>query len=173
MDPIYLHAKKINAKFISLVNLAKDESEDKELRNEAKDIISRWPKTHTFCIKNEENAILITWSKIAMDDTFSKKVGKTIALEKMERLINNPPRTILSYESYSDKVIGLKRVLHDSLPAAVASTFPWYLSRAVKYFKVDSFKKVIIEGSKEKNCEQRKRIALKMTVKDILKLENI
>lgn len=175
MDPIYLHAKRVNARFLALITVAKDEEEGQELRDEAHDMIAAWPKTHTFCVKNDEDAVRVTWAKCFKDDTFSKKEGKKVSSEKMDRLIANPPRTILTLDLYNDSLkedygegyeeAGLKTFLFDHLPACVADTLPWYLSRAVAYYKIDENKKVIIEGSTAKEDwsmypEQRKRVAI-------------
>lgn len=192
MDPIYFHAKRVSARFLALVEIAKDETEEDSVRQEAYEMIANWPKTHTFCIKNDEDAVRVTWSKVFTGDcdtpadSFSKKEGKKVASEKMERLIVNPPRTLLSLEAYNEQQkkewgedtedLSLKGFLFEHLPACVADTLPWYLGRAIRYFKIDDNKKVIIEGSSEKETvfhsisEQRKRIGLVVYAKDVTAL---
>ena len=184
MDPIYFHAKRVNARFLALVECAKDEYEDKDLRDEARYMIANWPKTHTFCIKNDANTVRVTWAKVfkgdsdTAADTFSRKEGKKIAQQKMDRLISNPPRNMLTLDRYNSQLkiaaevdgdehkdANTKEFMFDHLPACVADTLPWYLGRALTYFKIDDNKVIIIEGSTAKEDhptwkEARKRVLL-------------
>ncbi len=178
MEPIYFHAKRANVRFFSLVAIATNENEDADLREEAYDMISRWPKTHTFCFHNEKDTLRVTWAKVFTGDfdnihadIFSKKTGKSVSLTKMMRLVEHPPRT-----SVEKGNIRIRPFLFKYLPACVADTFPWYLDRALQYYKVDYNKEIIIEGSslKENSStypEQRTRVAVvcySNDIKDIL-----
>lgn len=182
MDPMFLHAKRVTNSFRRLVEISKNENEDVDLREEADEIISSWPKCGTFCIKNTEDALLVTWSKVSDDDTFSRSEGKKIAGNKMTRLVENPPRTLITLDEYIESEIecygdsvnpGIKSFLFDHLPACMADTLPWYFNRAIRYYKINDNKKVIIEGSTQK-CrfstypEQRTRVGLIVYSNDIL-----
>jgi len=195
MDPIYLHAKRVNATFLALVKCAKDESEDQDIRDEAYDRIARWPKTHTFCIKNDADAIRVTWAKVfsgdrdVNGDIFSKKEGKRISEQKMARLILKPSRTKISLDEANAMLkrecevdeedyipMSVRQFLFKYLPACVADTLPWYLQRAVAYYKIENNKKLIIEASSEKEeyhswKESRKRISIETTTNEVLKLK--
>jgi len=170
-NTIYFHAKRVNARYLALVEAAKDEYQDEETRAEAYDMIAAWPKTHTFCFHNDEKALRVTWAKVftgdkwedVKGDAFSKKEGVRISSTKMARFVEKPPRTQVILNSADS----IKPVLFDHLPACVADTLPWYLQRAARYFKVNDSKDVVIEGSVEVDDlfdVPRKRVAILSTV---------
>lgn len=187
MDPTYFHAKRVNASFLKLVEIAKDEKIEPIDREIAREMIRRWERTHTFCFKNDDDALRVTWAKVydskvsvftgkgfetIKPDVFSKKEGKRISLAKMERFRDNPPRTVIAVGAVSDQ--GLKRELFTHLPSCVANTLPWHVERAMRYFKINHNKRVIVEATAPIESDfvddPRKRAALVSYIDDLIRL---
>lgn len=176
MNPICFHAKKVNKRFMALVDFIKSDQVDQDLALEAKEILANQPKTHTFCIKNEKDCMLVTWSKVwKAVDTFSKKEGNEVAINKMMVLsikYDDNKKYATEHNNIEEKISAIKKLLYDHLPAAVASTVPWYIKRAINYYQINENKEVIIEGSifQKGNHGTRKPVLLSVKSNDLLLL---
>jgi len=175
MEPIYFHAKKVNASYLALIRTAKDEEEDQDLRNEAYDKIAAWPKTHTFCFDNTDDGLRVTWAKVydgdeweEKGDIFSKKEGKRVSSTKMVRLISKPPRTVKSFSYYDGK---FKAFIFEYLPACVANTLPWFVDKAKRYYKIDDMSKlVVVEASRgiDDFSDRKARMAISAPIEQFI-----
>lgn len=178
MEQIFFHAKRLTKKMLNLVSTSKDMTLNIEERAEATAKLARIPRTHTLCIRNDNDALRVTWAKVyngnyfetISSDTFSKAKGREISKEKMERLLKTPPRKTVTFKNYSDdrKIATHRGFLFNYLPACVADTFPWYIDRAIRYFKIDNSKKIIVEASEYAGYDKaRIRVALEVTSKTL------
>ena len=102
--------------------------------NKKKQVIKEKP-THTLAFRKYDNdTVILGWAKAhSQADSYSKKVGRTIATERVTMLINR-------IEKYNNrKNTSIKDITSEQLPTNVLDNLDYFMSRAIEQmFDIDS-----------------------------------